>query len=221
MQKNLIRLVKTLFFSTPLYNYFLPKMKFDMTVKQLIAIFEKIEEAKAKGNILEIGVGGGSTSILINYFLKQNGINGQYIAIDTFSGFTQEDVNFEQTHRNKVSGYKFYQSNSKNWFKKSLAAHGFVDAVVIEDDCKIVNYEQLGPIAFCLFDVDLYLPTKVTLPKLFEELAPGGIILVDDCDPSHPIYDGAHQAYLEFCEQMSMTPEIIERKIGVIRRPPK
>lgn len=189
-------------------------MKFDMTVKQLCAIFAKIEEAGKVGNIVEIGVGGGSTSVLINYYLKQNAIKSQYVAIDTFFGFSEEDIQFEQNERGKASDHQFYQSNSRTWFQKTLRAHGFMNAQIIEDDCKQVDYSKIGPIAFCLFDVDLYLPTKVALPRIYEQMVPGGIILVDDCDPSHPLYDGAHQAYLEFCSEMSMTPEIVRARSG-------
>lgn len=218
MRTKFIRLVKSIFFSTPLYKYFLPRMKFDMTLRQLSIIFNAIEEAGNKGAVVEVGVGGGSTSILMNYYIKQNNILGKYAAIDTFSGFTDEDIHVENSQRGKESQFNFYQSNSIDWFGKTLSAHGFNDANIIQADCKEMDFARVGPIGVCLFDVDLYNPTKVALPKIFEHLVEGGIILVDDCDPLHPIYDGASQAYLEFCQEMNIRPEIVEKKIGIIRK---
>ena len=51
----LIRFVKLLFFKTPLWRYFLPTMKFDMTVGQLNFMLETISEIKSEGIIFEVG----------------------------------------------------------------------------------------------------------------------------------------------------------------------
>ena len=214
-----VRIVKVIFFNTPLYKYFLPVMKFDMTVAQLNLIIESILQIKGEGVVLEIGIGGGATSIMINQALKYSQSNRKFIAIDTFRGFTEEDISYENSFRGKVGNFQAYQSNSMDWYKKTLLAHGINDAFVIESDCKKVNYDQIGPIAFCLFDVDLYFPTKKVLPILYDQLIPGGIIIVDDCDPLHPIYDGAGQAYLEFCNHFSLKPEIVHQKLGLIKKP--
>jgi hypothetical protein len=42
--------------------------------------------------VLEIGVGGGATSVMINVFMKSKSIKRPFYAIDTFSGFTTEDI---------------------------------------------------------------------------------------------------------------------------------
>lgn len=216
---KIVRFTKRLFFKTNLYKYFLPIMKFDMTVAQLNCIIENIFSIKAPGSILEIGVGGGATSVIINNAIKHIMPKRNYIAIDTFDGFTKEDIEYENKFRNKNEKYQYYRSNSKEWFEKTLEAHGIHGAIVIESDCKKIDYNQFGPIAFCLFDVDLYLPTKEVLPILYASLIPGGIIIVDDCDPSHPIYDGAGQAYREFCDNHGFLPEIMHQKLGIIRKP--
>jgi hypothetical protein len=44
-----------------------------------------------------------------------------------------------------------------------------------------LSFETLRPIAFCLLDIDLYQPTRDVLPHLYDALAPGGMIVVDDC----------------------------------------
>ena len=89
---------------------------------------------------------------------------------------------------------------------------------VIQADCSEVDYSKLAPIKLAFLDVDLYLPTKNVLPKLYAELISGGAILVDDVLNDNT-YDGAYQAYMEFCQQQSIRPEIIGNKCGVIRKP--
>jgi hypothetical protein len=64
----------------------------------------------------------------------------------------------------------------------------------------------------------LYLPTKKSLPKLFDALISGGAIVCDDV-LNNNVYDGAYQAYMEFCEERGFKPEFIGNKGGVIRKP--
>lgn len=218
LRTRLIRFVKFIFFKTPFYRHFLPIMKFDMTVAQMNTIIESIRQIKGGGVILEIGVGGGATAVMVNRAIKDFPIKRQYIAVDTFDGFTDEDVSYENSHRGKKNDYQYYRSNSKDWFEKTLVAHDIHDSIVIESDCKKVDYSKFGPIAFCLLDVDLYLPTKEVLPILYDNLILGGVIIVDDCDPLHPIYDGAGQAYREFCQHIGLEVEIVHQKLGIIRK---
>ena len=50
-------------------------------------------------------------------------------------------------------------------------------------------------------DVDLYIPIKESiLEKFYDKLTPGGLIMVDDVKNAS-CWDGAHQAYHEFCDK--------------------
>ena len=49
-------------------------------------------------------------------------------------------------------------------------------------------------------------------------LAPGGMIVVDDCNPADSLYDGAGQAYREFCASRGIAPEIVHDNLGIIRK---
>ena len=111
-----IRFVKSIFFKTKLYKYFLPVMKFDMSIAQINLIIESINQIRGEGVILEIGVGGGATSVLINHAIKQMEPHRQYIAIDTFSGFTDEDISYENNIRGKNNRFEFYKSNSNTFW---------------------------------------------------------------------------------------------------------
>lgn len=216
----LFRLVKHIYFSTPLWRFFLPVMKFDMTIAQLNFITCALADIKVNGAVLEIGVGGGATSIIINKFMEEKSIKRPFYGIDTFFGFTKEDVSYEQKVRRKNSSYLAYRSNSKQWYAKTLRAHGIDSAQIIQADAKLLDYSKFAPVAFCLLDVDLYKPIASLLPRLYEVLAPGGMIIVDDCAVEQSLYDGAGEAYREFCKNANLIPEIVHDKLGIIRKSP-
>ena len=190
-----------------------------MSISQLNFITNTLAEITHEGAVLEIGVGGGTSSVMINRFMKSKSTWRPFFAIDTFSGFTREDIQFEKDHRGKVDDYPYYRSNSKEWYSKTLIAHGITSANVYATDAKNFDYAVIGPLAFCLFDVDLYKPTEIVLPRLYEILVPGGVIIVDDCSLEPSIYDGAGEAYRKFCSKMGFKEELIHEKLGVILKP--
>lgn len=213
-----IRFVKLLFFKTPIWRYFLPVMKFDMTIGQLNFMLETIDKIRSDGIICEIGVGGGSTSIILNHANKNITNPRPFYAIDTFYGFLDEDRKYEQQKRNKHYDYLSYRSNSKEWYTKTLIAHGIKNANIYKCDAKSFDFNKIPKIAFCLLDIDLYLPTKTVLPKIYENLVPGGVIVVDDCSPIQSKYDGAGEAYREFCKEINHEEDIVLTKLGIIRK---
>ena len=150
----IIRLVKSAYFCTPLWRFLLPIMKFDKNIAHLSFITNAIRSVKVDGAVLEIGVGGGGTSIVINKFMDEESINRPFYAIDTFYGFTQEDVDFERKERGKTDRYLGYRSNSKDWCTKTLIAHGIRNAHVIQADAKQLDYTKFAPVTFCFLDID-------------------------------------------------------------------
>ncbi len=88
----------------------------------------------------------------------------------------------------------------------------------IETDVNEYDLTTLGPLSFVLLDVDLYRPIRKALPELYQVLSPGGIMVVDDCDPSSDRWDGSDQAYKEFMEERSLPSQIIYGKLGIIRK---
>lgn len=87
----------------------------------------------------------------------------------------------------------------------------------IQADVSKYDFSQLGEICFALIDVDLYYPVKSALQQVYPLMSSGGIIAVDDCKDNQ-LYDGALQAYSEFVESFNLPFEILNNKIGVIRK---
>jgi predicted O-methyltransferase YrrM len=109
-------------------------------------------------------------------------------------------------------------SLGKKMFDVTLAFNNVKRVTAIQDDILNVNANTFGKVSFALLDVDLYYPISIFLPKLWEILSPGGLIVVDDCMQNNP-YDGACQAYLEFIQNTNLEPDIRFSKLGIIQKP--
>ena len=197
--------------STPAYPYMVEPIQ----LAQIIIELERLK--KIKGNILEIGVFRGMTTRFIcEYLNNTKNHNSKFYAIDTFSSFTETDIDYETKYRGKkFSEIDSFNINDFDTWKKNFQIYPFV--FPIKSDCSKVDYKKLTPIKLVFLDVDLYLTTKKTLPKIYKLLVPGGIILVDDVK-NNTIWDGAYQAYMEFCQEINIKPELIGNNCGIIRK---
>jgi len=201
---------KELLFSV--YNYM-----FDP--EQLHFLMDALTEvADVKGACVEAGCAGGATTALLRKWMDCKGIKKQYYAIDTFSGFLPEHVAHEVQVRNKSGAIKFiFKNNKKEWFDASMKLAGIDDVVSVEADIAEFDFSPLAPLSFCLLDVDLYIPIAAALPKIYDALSVGGMIVCDDCAPNN-IYDGALQAYEEFVRREHLVSSVVLGKLGIIRK---
>jgi O-methyltransferase len=83
-----------------------------------------------------------------------------------------------------------FSENRKAWFDRTMVLKDLERVHSFATDVTKFDFSTLGPIAFCLSGADLYQPIRDDLPKIFAALSPGGIIVVDDCQPDAP-WDGA------------------------------
>ncbi len=186
---------------------------------QLIFLTQCLAETRdVPGCYAEIGCAYGRTTAFLRKFMDENEIVKEYYALDTFSGFVPEHLSYEADRRNKDQGVDlWFMNNKKKWFDHSLAVSEVRGVTSIECDAAKFDFDRIGPVAFALLDVDLYLPIIEILPKLYSNLSKGGIILVDDCMP-HAYWDGALVAYDEFVASRGIERNIVLNKLGVIRR---
>ena len=173
------------------------------------------------GSFVEVGCAYGATTVFLNKFMNDNPelVKRTYYAIDTFQSFVAEHADYEiQTRGKPPSIKKRFKENKKAWFDKSMAVHGVKRVKSIECDATQFDLSSVAPIAFCLIDVDLYIPVKDLLPKVFSLMSSGGIIVIDDCQPDQ-MWDGALQAYQEFARERNLPAEIVLEKLGIVRLP--
>lgn len=216
--------VKRALFWSPLRSYVLYKYRYAFTPAQLARLTTLLTEAvTAPGDCLEIGCYRGYTTVLLNRHLDDIAAHKRYHAIDTFGGFVPADVAHEQTARGKSSrddarAFAKFTINSQAWFDATMRqnAHTRVTshAAAVQD----FAFPAEARYCFALIDVDLYQPTRVGLEQVWPRLSPGGVIVVDDCHERH-VYDGSRQALEEFAAAHGMAFEVVEKKLGVIRKP--
>ena len=208
--KELLKQISFKYFKlgAPNYSYNVEPIQLAKLISELIRL------DSTEGNILEVGVARGMTTRFICEHLKNTKFEGIYYAIDTFESFTDSDLEYEVSNRKKdLAQLKGFQYNDFNVWKSHFRDFSFLKAV--KSDCGKLDYEEFKPIKLTFLDVDLYLPTLKALNKIYHCTCEGGVILVDDCI-NNIIYDGAFQAYMEFCAEKGIEPCIIGNKCGII-----
>ena len=207
----------------PLASPLLPKYRCSIETMELVCLLAWIDWHRDIGGggahaICEIGVGGGYTSTFLLEHLRSTGNPAAMVLSDTFSGFTRRSVAYEVELRGKRKAeIDWFKHGSAQHFEKHLRRLGYDNFRVIAGDCEQVDWAAVGPIAVALLDVDLYLPTRGALEQIWAQLTPGGVILVDDCQPDQR-WDGALQAYREFIEEHGLPYIPVGAKGGLLRK---
>jgi predicted O-methyltransferase YrrM len=173
------------------------------------------------GGILEVGCAYGATTVFLKRHMIAEGIEKRYICVDTFNGFTHADVAYERARRGKAYRYDDFTANSKRRFERTLRLNHISGVEVERCDIHDFDVSAFAPFAFCLLDVDLYRPTAGALPRLWEALSPGGVLVVDDCDPDpyDDTFDGSGAAFREFASEIEKPAHVVWGKLGVLRKP--
>jgi len=130
------------------------------TVPQLIFLCQCIKQVKdIKGAVAEVGVFQGHTTIFLNKYMDAEKIDKKYYAIDTFSGFVPEDIEYEVSKRQKnASQYTGWFKTSKTAFDTAMSQNAIKRVVSIQADVNNYDLTSLGPISFVLLDVDFIVP---------------------------------------------------------------
>jgi hypothetical protein len=213
-------LVKNLSLKTGLYRSTLFTVyPYMFSPQQLIFLTDCLKATgDVPGCVVEAGCAYGATTVFLSKFMLEERINKTYIAIDTFSGFVRDHADHEITQRHKRPALRrTFAENKLAWFEQSVSIAGINNVRSIPCDITKFDFRSLGPVSFCLLDVDFYLPIADALPKIYEGMSRGGIIIVDDCK-SGGDWDGALQAYSEFCAARGIGEQICCEKLGIIRK---
>ena len=214
--------VKELQFRLPFRHYFFPRYQFMMSPPQLGHLCGCLDATRSvPGAILEVGCAAGATTLFLNRHMDAQGIDKPYLCVDTFAGFPEQDLSAEAERRAQYAAVhrEAFTSNSRRWFEGTMARHRITRVRAFEADANEFPFEDHGPYAFILLDVDLYRPISRCLPVLYDLLSPGGILVVDDCDPAEELWLGAFEAWEEFVADGAYDAEIVFDKLGTIRKP--
>ncbi|MDE2882491.1 MAG: class I SAM-dependent methyltransferase [Acidobacteriota bacterium] len=197
---RLLATAKALAYRTPVLRApLLPRYPYWVDPGTLAEMIRLIDEPRTReGAIVEVGVARGITSVFLLEHLRTTGDPRPLVMIDTFSGFTAEDIRHETAHRDRrrrdLANFSY---GSACALRHSLKRLGYRNFRIIAGDCATVDWREIGPIAALLCDVDLYQPTLATLEAAWPLLLPHGGIVVDDCVEPHWA-DGSLEALLRF-----------------------
>jgi O-methyltransferase len=219
LSQTIRSIIKDASLKTGIYNHlFFNVYPYMYEPKQLVFLTECVKSSRdVPGCFVEVGCAYGATTVFLNKTMNGEGIERDYYAIDTFSGFADEHIEHEIKNRGKPASLRdHFTYNKKAWFDRSIALQGIKRVKSVESDVTKFDFSAIQPIAFCLLDVDLYKPNKDVLPKIYAAMSPGGIIVVDDCKPEN-LWDGTLQAYEEFLQQKQLPKEIAAEKLGILR----
>jgi O-methyltransferase len=200
---------------TPLARVVWPPYRYMFTPPQLAFLGRELELAPA-GSALEIGCANGDTTVWLNRWLAAVRSERQYFAIDTFSGFTTRDIAVEADRgRDPRRLSESFRGPTRERFAHSMRINGDPGSVhTVTADATTIDYARFAPIAFALVDVDLYRSVRHVLERLYPHVVDGGVIVVDDCAPG--VFEGADEAYREFCGAHGLPVRVVHDKLGVI-----
>jgi O-methyltransferase len=145
-------IVKDASLKTGIYNQlFFNVYPYMYEPNELILLAEYIKSVRdVPGCLVEAGVAYGATTVFLNKFIHAEGIEREYYAIDTFSGFLDEHTEYEITNRSKpVSIGDSFKENKKAWFDRSMILHDIKRVKSVECDVTIFDFSAIKPIAFC------------------------------------------------------------------------
>ena len=156
------------------------------------------------GAIVEVGCFRGGTTRVAAQFLSESTINTDYVAVDTFSGFVDGHFDRDLVHGTKRTTRTGFSRNSLPVDRGRLDESGHEHVTLLQADiCTIAESALPAEISVCLLDVDLEVPTYEGLRKIVPRLAPGGMVLVDDCHEGNA-FAGAKVGYQRFLAEAGM-----------------
>jgi O-methyltransferase len=218
-QSRLAHRAKELLLRTPVRELFTYRYRFMFSPSQLCCLCEQITNTtRIPGSILEVGCAFGATTVFLNRHIDTLGIDVSYYAIDTFTGFTADDIAYEHSAGRHYRYSSEFRGNSKPWFDRTMRRNGVSRVKSFRADATTFDYRRIGPFRLALIDVDLYRPVLATLENVYELISPGGTIITDDCQQGGR-WGGAYDAFVEFTKARGLDTTITADNLGLVTKP--
>ncbi|MCR5238322.1 MAG: class I SAM-dependent methyltransferase [Lachnospiraceae bacterium] len=151
-------------------------------------IFQMLEQTRKLGGCyVEIGTYRGDSARAALEYMKQAGIKRQAYFLDTYEGFnyleasSSQDALWKGTHSDTSKELVEYRLRNYENFK-------CIRSNIITNDIP----EEIGSIALCNIDVDIYEAYEAALEKVRLRLSSGGVILAEDFAHTPSLIGGYH-----------------------------
>jgi O-methyltransferase len=180
---------------------------------QLARQVRTVLEANVRGDFVECGTWRGGAAFLMADLLREAGVQGRRVWLfDSFEGLPPADqidgqraldysrdpdpawdncrASLEDVQRTASRlGLADHTVLVKGWFDETLPAHS----------------ERIGPIAILRIDADWYAGVRRCLDELYDQVAPGGLVIVDD----YSDWEGCCIAVHEFLGERRLSHRLI------------
>ena len=157
--------------------------------------------ASRRGDVIECGSSRCGTSILIAKHLEVMGIQKKIFALDSFEGFSPEELNRERSAGLTSAPDDAFTSTNFGYVTEKLNKLGYEDRIIpikgfFEDTLLSIVHES--EFAFALIDCDLQESMSYCADNLWSHTVPGGIVAFDDYDSDE--FRGARLAVDRFVQ---------------------
>lgn len=176
---------------------------------QMERFINDIEKRKVPGAIVETGCWRGGCGAFMAKVLKNKGATRPIFLFDSFEGFPTpgpEDEGALKKAGKDAASFAGYNTASYEDAQQVLKKLD-VEATLVRGwfkDTVPARKNEIGKIALLRLDGDLYESTKTCLEGLYDQVADGGIIVVDDFG-----FSGCRKALYEFFAMRGISPEIM------------
>lgn len=172
---------------------------FDARVATMRLLAEQLREEKIPGDVAELGVFRGDFAALINAAFPDRTIH----LFDTFEGFPAKDVEIEREEGLSRAKAGDFSETAMETVEKRLPhpEQAVFHKGYFPDTFRGCTETRF---AFVSVDADLYAPTAAALPRFFDRLSPGGVLLVHDVNSTQ--FSGAGKAVRAFCAERGLLP---------------
>jgi len=157
------------------------------------------------GDIVECGTARGGSAALMGLTLKQLGASERTLWVfDTFEGLpspTADDPDFEIAKLYTGAYLGSIEDVSASFERLGIYSQAKFVKGLFQDTLPNTKIEN---IAFLHIDGDWYNSVKTCLENLYNKVAEGGVIQIDD----YGFWKGARKAVDEFFDSRSITPEL-------------
>lgn len=180
---------------------------------------QAVEKNKLPGAFAECGVWKGGCVAIMGYVAKQAKNGRKTWLFDSFEGLpepTKEDGEVAKSYSGNRNSGKL-QSVEKCVGPLEDVKKIFFEVLKIQPQHVVIKQgwfqntlpsarNEIGPIAILRLDGDWYESTKVCLENLYENMVPGGYVIIDD----YGHWEGAKKAVQEFFAEKNIKPELVK-----------
>lgn len=203
--KNLFERIRFFIFRPPEFY----KHKKLVRIFELKGLYDLIPE---DGDIVECGVGTGSSLFVLAALAKEEGKNRVVWGFDSFEGFPEpspEDASIRGTQKGE---WGFATLNRIKMRMGKIQAHNIN---LVKGYFENTTTDFIHPIALLHIDVDLYQSYKTVLDNLFKNVVSGGVVAFDEYGSKK--WPGATRAIDEFLHGKNYTLQKMHNKYFIIK----